>query len=472
MGELLAAGACDEEWLAECSVGWPELRERLGDWNAARAAEICGLDVAEVQGLADRMITTRPTAIRMGLGLQRHGGAGAAYRAIVILGAVTGDFRRVGGGVLPETAGRFDDITIDLEEPAGLDLPPARVINMSRLAEALTDTQQNPQVHALVVWNTNPAATVPDQARAQRGFRRDDLHLTVLEHRLTDTAMFADVVLPATMQTEHLDIHPSYGHHYLTLNLPAIEPIGQCLPNTEIFRRLATALGQTHPRLHDTDEELVRQFIDTDRARARGITFETLSETGYARVDDIRGTAPHAHGDFPTPDGKLHITVPALAAEGLDPIPGYTPSFEGGDAELAKRFPLILISPAQRFFLNSTFADLPGHLRMTGAPTVFLSADDAAERGIEDGDVVEVGNDRGSFRCAAAIHPRARNGVAWSYKAYWAKDGGGSNVNATTAVRDADMGGSPTFHDNRVEVQLVERVAAARVAHVAEPVGD
>jgi hypothetical protein len=199
---------------------------RLADWNAARAAEICGLDIAEVQGLADRMITTRPTAIRMGLGLQRHGGAGAAYRAIVILGAVTGDFRRVGGGVLPETAGRFDDITIDLEEPADLELPAARTINMSRLAEALTDTEQSPPVHALVVWNTNPAATVPDQVRAQRGFRRDDLHLTVLEHRMTDTAMFADVLLPATMQTEHLDIHASYGHHYLTLNLPAIDPIG------------------------------------------------------------------------------------------------------------------------------------------------------------------------------------------------------------------------------------------------------
>ena len=472
MGELLAAGACDEEWLAECSVGWPELRERLADWNAARAAEICGLDVAEVQGLADRMITTRPTAIRMGLGLQRHGGAGAAYRAIVILGAVTGDFRHVGGGVLPETAGRFDDITIDLEEPAGLELPAARTINMSRLAEALTDTEQSPQVHALVVWNTNPAATVPDQMRAQRGFRRDDLHLTVLEHRMTDTAMFADVLLPATMQTEHLDIHASYGHHYLTLNLPAIDPIGECLPNTEIFRRLASALGLSHPRLHDSDEELIRQFIDTDLARSRGITFESLSETGYARVDDIRGTAHHAHGNFPTADGKLHITVPALADQGLDPIPGYTPSFEGADATLAERFPLILITPAQRFFLNSTFADLPGHLKMTGQPTVFLSADDAAERGIEDGDLVEVANDRGAFTCAAVVHPLARNGVAWSYKAYWAKDGGGSNVNATTPVRDADMGGSPTFHDNRVEVALVEKAERSDSRRVAEALGD
>lgn len=472
MGELVAAGAADEEWLAECAVGWEPLRARLADWDATRAAEICGLDVQDVRGLAERMITTRPTAIRMGLGLQRHGGAGAAYRSIMILGAVAGDFRLVGGGVLPETAGRFDAITVDLEEPVGLVLPQARTINMSRLAEALTDPTLAPPVHSLVVWNTNPAATVPDQVRAQRGFLRDDLHLTVLEHRLTDTALFADVVLPATMQTEHLDIHPSYGHHYLTLNLPAIEPIGECLPNTEIFRRLARELGLEHPRLHDTDEQLVRQFIDTDLARARGITFESLSDTGYARVDDLRGTPAHAHGGFPTPDGKLHITVPSLADAGLDPIPGYTPSFEGADAELAARFPLILISPAQRFFLNSTFADLAGHLSKAGQPAVFLSPADAEERGIEDGDTVEVANDRGAFRCVAVVHTGARSGVAWSYKAHWAKDGGGVNVNATTPVRDADMGGSPTFHDNRVEVQLVARAAEPDASRVAQAVGD
>ena len=459
MAEIVAAGAADEEWLAESTVGWPELRERLSEWSAERAAQICGIDVSVVRALAQRMVTTRPTAIRMGLGLQRHGGAGAAYRSIVVLGSILGDFRLVGGGVLPETAGRFDAITVDLEEPDGLPLPTVRTINMSRLAEALTDTTQTPEVHSLVVWNTNPAATVPDQVRAQRGFRRDDLHLTVLEQRMTDTAMFADVLLPATMQTEHLDIHASYGHHYLTLNLPAIEPIGDCLPNTEIFRRLATALGLDHPRLHDSDEDLVRQFIDTDVARARGITFESLSQTGYARVDDFRGATPHAHGGFPTRDGKLHITVPELAEQGLDPIPGYTPPFEIADEELAKRFPLVLISPAQRFFLNSTFADLPRHLKLTGEPTLFLHADDAAERGIEDGDLVEVANDRGAFRVAAAIHPGARRGVAWSYKVYWAKDVGGNNVNATTPVRDADMGGSPTFHDNRVEATLVAKAS-------------
>ena len=467
MAALVEAGAADEEWLAAYAEGWPELRDRLGEWSVERAAEICGLDVLEVRALADRIITSRPTAIRIGLGLQRHATAGAAFRAILALGAITGDYARVGGGPLAMTGGHFDPIRNDLEQPADLPMPPARIVNMSRLAEALTDPAMAPPIRSLVVWDTNPAATVPDQVRAQQGLMRDDLHLTVLEQRMTDTTRFADVVLPATMQTEHLDIHPSYGHHYIALNRPAIAPIGDCLPNNEIFRRLAAALGLDHPRLHQDDEALVREYIDTDEARARGITFERLWDEGFIRIDDERGRTPYAAGGFPTASGRFRILCPELAEQGLDPLPGYAPPAEAGDPVLAERFPLVLITPAQRFFLNSTFADLPGHLKLAGEPTVFLHAEDAAARGIEPGDTVEVANDRGAFRCLAAVHPQARRGVAWSYKVHW-----GGNVNATTAVRDADMGGSPTFHDNRVDVALVERGAPAVERRAAEPVGD
>jgi len=370
------------------------------------------------------------------------------------------------------TAGRFDHLTRDLEEPADLPMPPGRIVNMSRLAEALTDPALDPPIRSLVVWDTNPAATVPDQLRARRGFLRDDLHLTVLEQRMTDTALLADVVLPATMQIEHLDIHASYGHHYLALNLPAVEPPAGCLTNTEIFRRLARELGLDHPRLFDTDEELARQFIDTDAARARGITFESLTETGFARVDDVRGTAPHAEGGFATPSGRLRIVCPELADEGLDPVPDYLPPAEGSDPELAERYPLQLITPATRFFLNSTFNDLDGHRRKAGEPCVYLSPADAGARGIADGDVVEVVNDRGAFTAPARIHALARDGVAWAYKVH-ATDGiRGVNVNATTAVRDADMGGSPTFHDNRVEIARVDGAGTASAEARAAAVGD
>lgn len=467
MRVVLDRGAADEDWLAAHAEGWPELRARLGDWSAERAAGICGIDVAAVEALGARIADTRPTAIRIGLGLQRHGGAGAAIRTILALSAVAGDYRHVGGGGLCMTAGRFDHLTRDLEAPADLPMPPGRTINMSRLAEALTDPDLAPPIRSLVVWDTNPAATVPDQLRARRGLLRDDLHLTVLEQRLTDTALVADVVLPATMQIEHLDIHASYGHHYLALNLPAVEPPEGCLPNTEIFRRLARALGLDHPRLHDTDEELARQFIDTDAARARGITFESLSETGYARVDDVRGTAPHAAGGFATPSGKLRIVCPELADQGLDPVPDYLPPAEAGDPDLAARYPLVLITPATRFFLNSTFNDLAGHRAKAGGPCVYLSAEDAAARGIADGDTVEVANDRGSFTAPAAVHPLARPGIAWAYKVHPTDGIRGANVNATTAVRDADMGGSPTFHDNRVEIALATGATAERDAQAA-----
>lgn len=470
MRVVLDAGAADEEWLVAHTHGWPELRDRLDQWSAARAAQICGIPEDTVRALGERMATTRPTAIRTGLGLQRHGGAGQAMRAILALSAIAGDYRLVGGGGSVMTAGRFDPVTVDLEAPADLPMPDARTINMSRLAEAVTEA--DPPIHALVVWDTNPAATVPDQMRLRRGLTRDDLHLTVLEHRLTDTALYADVVLPATMQPEHWDIHPSYGHHYLTLNTPAVEPHPGCLPNTEIFRRLAAALDLDHPRLFDDDEALMRQFIDTDEARARGITLERLREDGYARIDAIRGTAPHAQGGFATPDGRMRIVDPDLAADGVDPVPDYQPPHEAGDRELAARYPLQLITPAARFFLNSTFGDLPHHRAMVGEPTVWLHADDAAARDIVEGDDVEVANDRGAFRARAAIHPNARRGVAWAYKVQWPRlHPGNANVNATTAVRDADMGGSPTFHDNRVEVVRVA-AAAARMPDAALGVGD
>ncbi len=361
------------------------------------------------------------------------------------------------------TSGHFDGVTRDLERPSDLPTPPARIINMAHLGDALTDPELSPPIRALMVWDSNPGATLPNQMRLREGLLRDDLHLTVIEQRLTDTTLFADVVLPATMQPEHLDIHQSYGHRYVALNEPAVEPLGECLPNTEIFRRIARALGLDHPRLHDSDEDLVRQFLDSEGARARGITLESLRMTGYARVDDLRGVAQYATGGFPTPNGRFRIVAPELADLGLDPIPGYTPSHEGGDAELAARYPLILLTPATRFFLNSTFGDIPFHRNRVGEPVIFLHADDAIARDITNGDLVEVGNDRGRFVASAAIHPLARPGVAWSHKMQWARNSpGGSNANATTPLRDADMGGAPTFQDNRVEVRVIPRADTAQ----------
>ncbi|MEH0827588.1 MULTISPECIES: molybdopterin-containing oxidoreductase family protein [unclassified Micromonospora] len=460
MRHLRDHGGVDREWLDAHTRGWERLDTRLDEWPLERAAAECGLDVEVLRRLGDRIATTRPTAIRVGLGLQRHAGAGQAVRAIAAIPLLTGDFRYPGGGALVTTSGHHRIDPDRVARPADLPTPPARSVNMSRLAAALTG-EADPPVTSLVVFDANPAATVPDQNRLREGLGRPDLFTVVLEQRWTDTCDWADVVLPATMQPEHLDLHTSYGHHYATLNLPASTPPGEALPNTEIFRRLAAALGLTHPRLRDTDEDLARQLL-----AGTGISFEELREQTYARATGVDvGAAPYAKGGFPTRDGRARLHDPQLTGQGVDPLIGYTPPVEAADPELARRFPLALISPAGRFLMNSTFASLPWHLDRTGPPRIHLHPDDAAARGLADGDAARVHNDRGSFLATVAVDEATRPGLAFTYKAYWARlSPGGSTVNAVTAVRDTDLGGGPTFHDTRVQVEGVPAEAPAQPA--------
>jgi anaerobic selenocysteine-containing dehydrogenase len=464
MRAVLDEGAEDRDWLERHTVGWPELDARLREWPVERAAAVCGLDEPAVRGLGRRLATTRPTAIRLGLGLQRHGGAAAAIRAICAVPAVTGDWRHVGGGVLSMTSGHYPLARKRVAFPSDLPMPAARTINMSRLGEALT-ALDDPPVAALVVFDANPAAANPNQGRVRQGLARADLFTVVLEQRLTDTADFADVVLPATMQPEHLDIQSGYGHLYVAWNEPAVDPPGECLPNTEIFRRIAAALGLDHPRLRDSDLDLAHQLLDTEACRKAGITAERLRERGWMRVGFPRGTAPFANGGFPTPSGKVELWSSALERKGHDPLVGYVPPHEAADPELAERYPLVLLAPASRFYVNSTFASIPWHRRKTGPPRVHLHPEDAVARGLETGDPIRVWNGRGSFLAEAVVDDAARPGVPFTFKTQWPKlSPGGANVNATTPERDTDLGGGPTFHDNRVEIEAVRTAARSELA--------
>jgi len=437
---VLDAGAADRAWLEAHTSGWPQLEARLAEWPVERAAAECGLDVEVVRNLGERIAATRPTAIRVGLGLQRHHGAGQTIRAICALPLVTGDFRHPGGGALCMTSGHFPVDESPVVYPKDMPAPSARSLNMSRLAEVLTEGS----VGSLVVFNANPAATAPDQVRVREGLLRKDLFTTVLEQRWTDSCDYADVVLPATMQPEHLDLHTSYGHHYTILNTPAVPPQGEALPNTEIFRRIAAAMGLDHPRMRDSDEDLARQLLADSP-----VTFEELRERTYVRATGVDvGTAPFAEGGFHTPTGRARLLDEGLEHHGVDPLVGYTPPPAGDE-----RYPLRLIAPAGRFFMNSTFASIPWHAGRMGPPRVHLHPRDAAARDLADGDQVRVHNDRGEFLAAVAVDDATRPGLAFTYKAYWARlSPGGSNVNAVTTVRDADLGGAPTFHDTRVEV--------------------
>ncbi len=450
---VVEQGAHDEDWLERYTVGWPQLRERLRQWPIERAAEICRLDAGVVERLGERLARTRPTALRAGLGLQRTAGGGASIRAIMAIPALTGDWRYVGGGGLSETVGHFPYDFSDHIVPPGMPAPPARTVNMSRVGEALTELD-SPPVAATVVWNYNPVASNPNQNRVVRGFEREDLFVAVIEQRLTDTTDYADIVLPSTSHFEQLDIVDSYGHNYLGWNALAAQPPGECRSNAQIFRELASVMGYDHPRVHDSELDLIDQFLDNDACRARGITAAALREHGFVRAADFqRGCAPFAEGGFPSPSGKVELWSQAAADEGVDPLVGYVPATEVTDQELEQRFPLVLITPATRFFLNSTFASGDWHRRRTGAIRLVINPADAASRGLSDGDTARIFNDRGAFYADVAVSDAARPGVVMAPKQYWRRFARGqATPNVTTPERDADMAGAPTFHDNRVDV--------------------
>lgn len=450
---VIARGAEDRAFIAEHTLGWEAFRERIRAYPPERVAEITGVPVARIEALGARLATTRPTAIRIGPGMQRHAGGGMAVRAITCIPGVTGDWKHPGGGAAYDTRSFFKGNWPALWRD---DLRPCatRTLSMTRLAEALLSPVDGP-VKSLMIYGANPAASAPDQARVRRGLEREDLFTVVIDHFQTDTADYADLLLPATMQTEHLDLHNSYGHAYLAWNAPAVAAPGECLSNTEIFRRLAAALGVAEPCVYASDEDLARAVLDADELRAAGITVEALAEKGWMRLGRPQPWAPLAEG-FPTPSRRLEFFSERAAAAGLDPLPDYTPPHESvsDDPTLAKRFPLALIAPAGPHFLNTEFSNLPALRDKAGPQRVMLNAEDAAPRGLADGDVARVWNDRGDYLARVEISDRVPPGIVGGAKGHWPKlNPGGTNIAATVIERDADMGRGALFHDNRVEVE-------------------
>jgi anaerobic selenocysteine-containing dehydrogenase len=305
------------------------------------------------------------------------------------------------------------------------------------------------------VYASNPLASVPHQTKLRRGLARPDLFTVVLEHFRTDTVEYADIVLPATMQLEHTDLLVSYGHLYISWNAPAVAPPGECLPTTEIFRRLARRLGLAEPGLYDGDEDMARQLLDSGHPSLSGITLEALKERGWMRLGYPEPFVPFA-GGFPTPSGKLEFFSARMAEAGLDPLAGYTPPYEAAQrgTPLADRYPLALIAGADHYFLNSLFANVAEQRRRTGPPVVRVHPEDAATRGLATGCEARVFNGRGDFLALVEVTERVRRGVVASTKGRWPRHvTGDATVNATVDERDADMGGGAVFHDNRVEIE-------------------
>jgi anaerobic selenocysteine-containing dehydrogenase len=459
MHVLFDEGLEDRDYLERYTLGADQLRERVREFPPERVAPITGLPAERIRELGREFGRAHAAFIRVNYGLQRHFGGGMAVRTIACLPAVTGHWRRAGGGVQLSTSGTFQYNNAALQR---LDLsPPSRTINMIRLGDALGNSDAGvggPPVRALVVYNSNPAAVAPDRNAVVRGLMREDLFTVVLEHFQTDTADYADIVLPATTQLEHWDLHYSYGHLYATLNQPAIEPLGEAKPNTEIFRRIARRMGLSHPALADDDVTIIKQALDTTHERMRGVTFDALRERGWMRLNVPRPFVPYAEGNFPTPSGKCEFVSARLGEMGIDPVPTYTPPLELPETapELAARFPLVLISSPRHYFLNSTFVNIES-LRKNAEPECVLHAADAERRGIAEGARVVVFNARGEFTALARVGDQVREGVVWAPSIWWAKLApDGTNANATTSQRETDMGGGPVLYDNLVEVALAD----------------
>ncbi len=453
----------DDDYLERYCLGAEQLRERaLNEYAPERVAAITGLARADIERLAREYATVRPAHIRLNYGLQRHGGGGMAVRTITCLPAVIGAWRHPGGGALLSTSRLYPFNAFELERP---DLIPAgtRTINMVQLAEALHGELPGPPVRAMYVYNANPAAVCPDQARVLRGLRREDLFTVVHEQFPTDTVDYADIVLPATTQLEHFDIHGSYGHLYVQTSAPAIAPLGEAKSNNDVFRLLARRLGFEPELFEVSDEELAAQSLEAPPAPTgfpppqafAGISLDRLRREGPIRLNLPKDYAGFAEGGFGTPSGKCELHSPALAARGQDPLPTYTPPHEDPQTrpELAARFPLQMLSPPAPPFLNSSFVNVEALRRSAGEPRVEIHQRDAAARGIQDGQWVRVFNDRGGFQARAVVGDSVKEGVVVAPGIWWNKyTTDGVNCNSTTSSRLTDLGAGATFFDNLVEV--------------------
>ncbi|MDQ5850376.1 MAG: molybdopterin oxidoreductase family protein, partial [Pseudomonadota bacterium] len=457
MHVLITEQLVDRDYIERYTLGFEALRKRvLAEYPPERVAQICGIAPQEVIELARDYGTTRPAAIRLNYGMQRHSGGGLAARTIACLPALVGAWREAAGGIVLTTADFYGFDHAALERADLLAGRRPRVINHSKLGDALTSAE--PPIRATIVYNNNPVAVCPDSDKVIAGFAREDLFTVVIDHFQTDTADYADILLPATTQLEHYDVHKSYGHLYVLANNPAIAPLGESLPNSEVFRRLAARLGFDEPCFRDSDEDICRTALASRSGRMSGVDWEKAKREGWQRLAVPSRFAPFAEGGFPTPSGKCEFYSTWLEKQGVDPLPFYNPPVESpGESPLARKYPLAFLSPPARHFLNSSFANMARFREFEREPHLDMHPADAEQRGISDGDRVRVYNDRGGYTLKARINGKPRRGVVVAPSVWWKKysrDGG--NANNVTSQRTSDLGGGATFYDCLVQVERVE----------------
>jgi anaerobic selenocysteine-containing dehydrogenase len=471
MNVIIGEGLTDEAYVRDYTVGYDELADRVKQYTPEWAAEQTGIPAEDIRTLAREYSASQPSMIRIGVAIERQAGGGQTVRSIACLPALTGAWRKVGGGLLQLPLWAFPVNWPAFIHPE-LATPGTRVVNQYLLGQALTgELELDPPITALMVYNSNPVVVCPDQDKLIAGLSREDLFTVVSDHFLTDTARYADLVLPATTQLEQHDLMFSWGHLYVTLNNPAVEPVGEAISNTELFRRLAARMGFTEECFTRTDEQMMAEAFDWSAPPMEGITLDSLRQTGWARLNlpSPDEYAPHAEGNFPTPSGKVEFRSSIAEQVGnfvvplfrqlcdeyqpggtVDPLPYYVPPRETDETG----YRLSLISPKSHAYLNSSAGDQPAQRRVQGEQAVFVHPNDAVARGITDGADVRVFNDRGQFLAVAKVTDDIAAGVAMAPMGAWRKNAKGhSTVNAVNPIAFADLGNAPTFSDTRVEIE-------------------
>lgn len=482
MQVMITEDLLDHDYIANHTVGFEEMKARALAWSPEKAAEITGVAAADIRKLAREFAAAKGAAIRIGVGIERNAGGGDTVRLACMLPVMTGQWRHPGGGCMQfpvwDHPVKWDNVCRPDFIPKG-----TRVINQLRLGAALLNEMEeklDPPIMSLFVYNANPVSQAPEQNKSVRGLKREDLFTVVSELFITDTASYADIILPASMAAEETDLMWSWGHHYLTMNLPAIEPRGESIPNYVLFQKLAKLMGIEDRQFTMTAEEMIRDFIDWDSPAMKGITFEHLRDKGYEHLatGDPKTRTPHAEGKFPTPSGKFEFKASAASAgnfiappfrqgyaemqpgEPVDPLPDYIPPRESPATNpgLAKRYPLNIISPKSHGFLNSCYANEPHKIRGQGEQFILIHPKDAEARNISDGAPVRVFNERGSFEGDAVITEDVTPGVIVSTLGYWSSlSRSGNTPNCVNSDAYCNLGHSPTVSDTLVEVSLTNR---------------
>ncbi|HEY7499668.1 MAG TPA: molybdopterin-dependent oxidoreductase [Vicinamibacterales bacterium] len=447
MHVIVRDGLVDTDYVSRYAIGYDALVERVQRYAPERIADAVGIRAADIERFAREYATTQPSLLRPLIGLEHHRSGAMQFRTLSCLPVLTGAWRHRGGGLARSTHKlQFDVLARETMLMNEVCKPGVRVLNMRDLGKDLCDTGLQPPIRSLLVYGSNPMVSMPNQRRIREGLLRGDLFTIVHDLFVTETALYADYVLPATSQIEHLDLSPAWGHLYLAMNRPAIAPRGEAISNTELFRRLARALGRTEPYLFESDETILRGVLANGHPWLEGITYERLWEEGYARLSCPDDWRPFANGGFPTRSGKAELYSESLREAGHDPLPS--------TGEIRSGRGLQLITGKQLHYLNSGYSNMDRHRRRAGELFIEIHADDAASRGVASGDVVSVRNDRGELRAVCRVSDRVRPGVAWMPFGGFVDAGGGRHsVNVLTPEEPTDWGGGSGLYDAFVDVE-------------------